>query len=55
MCNSRRKMQEKYLKRINELYDEFHITILPLLDNEVRGIPSLKKFSENLMNPKQFR
>jgi arsenite-transporting ATPase len=48
-------MQAKYLKQIKELYDDFHITILPLLEDEVRGVVNLKQFSNSLVNPKQFK
>ena len=41
-------MQEKYLTQIAEIYDDFHLTINPQLDNEVRGIPSLKLFGDML-------
>jgi len=48
-------MQAKYLKQIKELYDDFHITILPLLEDEVRGVNNLKLFSDSLVNPKKFQ
>ncbi len=42
----RSKMQKKYLEQIGELYpvDEFHITQMPLLPKEVRGIDALKEY-----------
>lgn len=50
-CNARWGMQKKYLDQIEELYDEFNVVKMPQLTNEVRGVDSLKSFSEMLITP----
>lgn len=53
-CKARSKMQRKYIDHVYALYDLFHVTVLPLLDEEVRGTDSLKLFSEMLAKPIAF-
>lgn len=49
---ARKKMQDKYIGQCFDLYgDDFNVTLMPLLDYEVRGTDKLKDFSENLINP----
>ena len=49
---ARKKMQDKYIGQCFDLYgDDFNVTLMPLLDHEVRGTERLKPFSENLINP----
>ncbi|TKR59813.1 hypothetical protein L596_029430 [Steinernema carpocapsae] len=50
-CKSRHAIQKKYIDQILELYEDFNITMLPLLDNEVRGPENISKFSERLVEP----
>lgn len=49
MCTSRSKMQKKYLDQIMELYDDMHVVIQPLQNEEVRGTDQLKAFSQLLL------
>lgn len=49
---ARKRMQDKYIEQCFDLYgDDFHVTLMPLLDYEVRGVDRLKTFSESLVNP----
>lgn len=49
---ARKRMQDKYIGQCFDLYGEdFHVTLMPLLDHEVRGTEKLKDFSEFLTNP----
>jgi len=48
---ARKRMQDRYISQIFDLYEDFHVVLMPLLDNEVRGTASLESFSSLLLNP----
>ena len=53
MCKSRMKMQQKYLERIEEMFEDFHITKIPLQKNEIRGPKNIDNFSKFLLEKKK--
>lgn len=49
-CKTRVKMQEKYITQFEDLYPDFHLIKVPLLFEEVRQLPKLRKFADLLIN-----
>ena len=49
MCKSRIKMQKKYLEKIEEMFEDFHIIKVPLQKNEIRGPKNIEDFSKFLI------
>ena len=45
-CSKRSTMQQKYLKDIHELYDDYKIVEIEMKDNEVKGVPNVDEFSK---------
>uniref|UniRef100_A0A7S0I2R0 ArsA/GET3 Anion-transporting ATPase-like domain-containing protein n=1 Tax=Hanusia phi TaxID=3032 RepID=A0A7S0I2R0_9CRYP len=52
--DSRMQMQKKYLDQIAELYEDFHVVRMPLLEHEVRGVDALGEYAKRLLDPHQF-
>jgi arsenite-transporting ATPase len=53
LLKARMKMQQKYLDQFYMLYDDFNITKLPLLPQEVTGVEALRAFSRHFLTPYQ--
>ncbi|KAK2353883.1 P-loop containing nucleoside triphosphate hydrolase superfamily protein [Trifolium repens] len=51
LLKARMKMQQKYLDQFYMLYDDFNITKLPLLPQEVTGVEALRSFSRHFLTP----
>ncbi|XP_072977165.1 ATPase GET3A [Typha angustifolia] len=51
LLKARIKMQQKYIDQFYMLYDDFNITKLPLLPEEVCGVQALRKFSQHFLTP----
>ena len=46
---ARKRMQDKYVNQIWDLYEDFHVVLMPLLNHEVRGSTKLETFSTFLV------
>ncbi|KAL3517077.1 hypothetical protein ACH5RR_023979 [Cinchona calisaya] len=53
LLKARMQMQQKYLDQFYTLYDDFHITKLPLLPQEVCGVEALRSCSRHFVSPYQ--
>jgi hypothetical protein len=54
VCTLTSKLCAQYLGQIEELYRGlFHITHLPAVTSEVRGVPALTEFAPLLMRPNE--
>ncbi|XP_027115045.1 ATPase GET3A-like [Coffea arabica] len=53
LLRARMRMQQKYLDQFYLLYDDFHISKLPLLPQEVCGVEALESFSRHFLSPYQ--
>ncbi|CAL5082438.1 unnamed protein product [Urochloa humidicola] len=51
LLKARVKMQQKYIDQFHMLYDDFNITKLPLLSEEVCGVQALQNFSQHFLTP----
>ena len=47
-CRARYSMQLKYIKQIKELYPDYHVVLMPIENEEVRGIEKLTAYGEKL-------
>ena len=51
-CGARGRMQQRYLTDIEALYGEdMHVTRMPLLEGEVRGVERIRQFASWLLRP----
>ena len=42
-------MQDKYINQIFDLFQDFHLVLVPQLTDEVRGAESIRSFSQFLV------
>lgn len=48
-CMARFKMQYKYIQQVFELYNDFDVALMPLEDEEIRGVDKLTVYGEKLV------
>jgi arsenite-transporting ATPase len=53
MCKTRQQMQGKYISQIHDLFEDFHIVMMPLKEEEIRGAQNLYEFGKMLINKKE--
>lgn len=53
-CWARFKMQYKYINQIFELYNDFYVALMPLEDEEIRGIAKLSSYAQKLQITKDL-
>lgn len=53
-CKSRYKMQWKYLTQIRELYDDFHIILSALQNEEIKGVEGLRGYGDRMMKGQEL-
>ncbi|BET02405.1 ATPase ASNA1 homolog [Nesidiocoris tenuis] len=47
-CESKRRIQNDYLQHVYELFENFHVTEVPLVNDEVRGLAPLRSLANLL-------
>ncbi|KAK9749310.1 hypothetical protein RND81_02G117100 [Saponaria officinalis] len=53
LLKARKRMQERYIDQFYMLYEDFHISKLPLMPEEVTGLQALQTFSRHFLIPYQ--
>ena len=53
-CRARFAMQLKYIKQIQALYSDYHVVLMPMENEEVRGITKLVNYGNNLKCEKKL-
>jgi len=48
LCSKRYQNQQKYMKEIYSLYDDFQIAEIPLQESEIKGVAAVQHFSDML-------